>query len=475
MMKKISATLLPAILFVTFLPGQSITFTRTYSKGYYHDARSIVATRDGGFVFTGLLKSDADADGTMYLTKVNAAGAELWTRYYLRPEEDGGNHVLATRDGGFLITGHTALSYGVLCDGFVVKTDANGNEQWRSFVGGVYDDVCDAAVELPDGSFLVAGRGEESTSSGFHMLLARLNPLGVVQYQRFIPTRTPSVAYAMCWAADGNLFLAGYSYSLSGGRDQMLLVKCTPAGEMLWSREWGSELHQRANAVVPMPDGGCFVAGGANDEAGTYRQMLAGRFSASGELVASGQVMAGNGLGYLYAASVAPDGGLAVAGSWRRDETSPGVPFYAVLNGELAVQHWQTVPLPTDCRTRCIAAMPAGGFLLAGNEFLGNEKADIFLAALPGDAAALSARDVSDPGNLLFPNPFHDFTYIKTGAPGQSKHLELSTPDGRTLRRLNFDADEYILQRDDLPAGMYLLTVRAASGALLYSGKLSVE
>ena len=96
----------------------------------------------------------------MYLTKVNAAGAVLWTQYYLRPEEDGGNHVLQTSDGGFLITGHTALSYGVNCDGMLVKTNAYGEEQWRVLIGAAYDDVCDAAVELPDGSFLIAGRTE---------------------------------------------------------------------------------------------------------------------------------------------------------------------------------------------------------------------------------------------------------------------------------------------------------------------------
>ena len=474
-MRKISTALLLGGLFATSLFSQSLTFTRTYGNGHYDDARGIVATADGGFAFTGLNKSDADADGAMYLTKVNAAGAVLWTERYLRPEEDGGNHLLPTRDGGFLITGHTALSYGVLCDGFVVKTDAEGKEEWRSFVGGVYDDVCDAALELPDGSFLVAGRGEENASSGFRMLLARLNPLGVVQSQRLIPASRPSVAYAMAMATDGNVLLAGYSYGKTGERDNMLLVKCTPDGDVLWTREWGSELHQRANAVVPIADGGCFVAGGANDESGRYRHMSVSRFSSTGEMLAASTVMADDGAGYLYAATAAPAGRLAVAGVWRPNRDAHALPFYALLDDDLTPLNWQTVKLPVECRTRCIATNPAGGFVLAGNEFLGNGRADIFLATLAEQGATLSAKDVAATANLLFPNPFHEVTYLKTGAPGVAKTLLLSTVDGRVVRRVTFEENEYLLERGDLPAGMYMLRVRLNNGVPLFSGKLWVE
>lgn len=473
-MKKI-ATLLLLLNACAPVFNQSLTFTRTYGGDHYDDARSIAATSDGGFVFTGLNISNADADGSMYLTKVNAAGAVLWTQYYLRPEEDGGNHVLPTSDGGFLITGHTALSYGVDCDGFLVKTDARGNEQWRSFVGGALDDVCDAAVEQADGSFLVAGRTQEETSRTFRMLLAHVSPLGVVLFQKALYIGKPAVAYALAKAGDDALYLAGYTYSTTGERDNMLLVKCTTGGDILWSREWGSELHQRANAVVPTADGGCFVAGGANDEAERYIRMLARRYDRDGNVLASSDVLSNLGNGYLFGATPAASGQLAVAGVLRQGSEDHGRPCFALLDQDLNILNWQTVDLPWECRTRCVAPNPAGGFILAGNEYLEDGKADIFLATIRDQASAADAQDVVQSPNLLFPNPFQDVTYLKTGEPGQSKILTLTTPDGQQVRHVEFKENEYLLQRGDLQAGHYLLTVRSRSGGLLTSAKLIVK
>lgn len=460
---------------ISSLPAQSLVFTRTYGGTNYDDARSIVATSDGGFVFTGLNKSDIDPKGSMYLTKVNAAGAVLWTQYYLRPEEDGGNHVLQTSDGGFLITGHTALSYGVNCDGMLVKTNAYGEEQWRVLIGAAYDDVCDAAVELPDGSFLIAGRTESADTRTFRMLLAKVSPSGRVLFQKTIPTATPSVAYAMTQSSDGHLFLAGYSFRSDEPTDKMLVVKCTESGELLWEKTYGSEVNHRANSVVATPDGGCFIAGGATElSSNRFLRMIVCRFSTEGDLMRSSQVLKDEGVGYLFCAADAPEGKLAVAGVLAVRAGQQQQPCFALLDEDLNVLDWQTVSMPFDCRTRAIATNPAGGFIIGGNEYLGHESA-AFLAVIRGQSPALKIKDVNDAPMLLFPNPFSDFTYLKVGEPGRPKTLTLSSTDGRVLRRIVFDENEYFLQRGDLPAGVYLCTVRSAEGALLLSGKVLVE
>lgn len=474
-MKKYFTCLLLWSALASVLPGQSLSFTRTYGNGFYDDARSIAATPDGGFVFTGLNKSDLDPDGSMYLTKINAAGAVMWRQYYLRPEEDGGNHVLPVSDGGYLITGHTALSYGVNCDGMLVKTDARGVEQWRVLVGAAYDDVCDAALELPDGSFLVAGRTESAETRTFRMLLAKVSPSGRVLFQKTIPTAAPSVAYSMIQSADGHLFLAGYTYQPDDSPDKMLVVKCTLEGELLWESAFGSEINHRANGVVATSDGGCFIAGGATDRVDNYFQMIVCRYGAEGNLLSSAQLPRDLGPGYLFAAAAAPEGRLAVAGVVQVEGEGPDQPCFALLNDELEVLDWQTVSLPYDCRTRAIAANPAGGFLIGGNEYLDGGKAGIFLATILGQSPALKTTAVGEAPVLLFPNPFSDYTYLKIGEPGQKKTLSLSTPDGRLLRQLTFEGNEYFLQRGGLPAGVYLLKVTSKGDTALFSGKLLVK
>ncbi len=475
-MKKYFTCLLLWSAFAAMLHSQPLTFTRTYGNGFYDDARSIAATPEGGFVFTGLNKSDdIDPDGSMYLTKINAAGAVMWTQFYLRPEEDGGNHVLSLSDGGYLITGHTALSYGVNCDGFLVKTDARGVEQWRVLVGAAYDDVCDVALELPDGSFLVAGRTESAQTRTFRMLLAKVSPSGRVLFQKTIPTAAPSVAYSMTQSADGHLFLAGYTYKPDDSPDKMLVVKCTLEGELIWESAFGSEINHRANGVVATSDGGCFIAGGTTDKVHEYFHLIVCRYDAEGNLIRSAQLPRDLGPGYLFAATAAPEGRLAVAGVVKPEGEGPDQPCFALLNDELEVLDWQTVSLPYECRTRAIAANPAGGFLIGGNEYLDNGKADIFLATAGSQASVLKVKDVVETPVLLFPNPFSDFTYLKIGEPGQKKTLSLSTPDGRLLRQVTFEGNEYFLQRGDLPGGIYLLKVTSEGDTSLFSGKLLVK
>lgn len=474
-MKKIATLLTIWSLCAPLLYSQSLTFTRSYGGALYDDARSVVATPDGGYVFTGLHKDLSDPDGNMYLAKVNAAGAVLWSRQYLRPKEDGGNHLLRCSDGGFLLTGHTALSYGESCDGFVVKTDQNGQEQWRSFVGAALDDVCDAAVELPGAEFLVAGRMQEPETRQFRMLLAKIGPLGRVLFQKMIPAEVPSVAYSMTLSTDQKLYLAGYQYPTDRRPNRMLLVKCELDGTVLWSRDWGSELNERAHSVLPTPDGGCYVVGGAHDALEQPVGMRVCRFDADGNLLASSEVLQGQKPAYLYSATLSATGGLAVAGMLQTEPGGPNLPFLARLDADLNLLSWQTLPMPNNCRTRCIAQHPAGGYVLCGNQYLEGDQSETFLAVVAAPAASTLVRNAVETQNLLFPNPFRDFTYLKIGAPGEEKTLYLFSADGRLLRNATFTENEYFLERGDLPSGVYWFTVMDAAGVKLASGKLGLE
>ena len=473
-MKKIATLLILWSLCAPLLHSQSLTFTRNYGGAPYDDARSVVATPDGGFVFTGLHQDQADPDGNMYLTKVNAAGAVLWSRQYLRPKEDGGNHLLRCSDGGFLVTGHTALSYGESCDGFVVKTDQNGLEQWRSFVGAALDDVCDAAVELPGAVFLVAGRMQEPETRQFRMLLAKIGPQGRVLFQKTIPAEVPSVAYSMALSTDQKLYLAGFQYSPNGGPNRMLLVKCELDGTVLWSRDWGSELNERARSVLPTPDGGCYVVGGAHNALEQSAGMRVLRFDAEGSLLASSEVLQGQEPAYLYSATLSAEGGLAVAGVLQTESGGSQLPFLARLDADLNLLDWQALPMSGNCRTRCIAQHPSGGYVLGGNQYLEADQSETFIAVVRAPAASTPVRNAVETPSLLFPNPFRDFTYLKIGAPGAEKTLCLFSADGRLLRNVTFTENEYFLQRGDLPAGVYWYSVVDAAGRRLAFGKLGV-
>jgi hypothetical protein len=95
--------------------------------GPVSDFAQSVITIDGDFVIAGSSNSFSDGDDfDVYLIRVNQDGSIVWEVTY---EDDAGDdfaqEIIATADGGFLITGYTEYS-NMTTDIFLMKTDAFG-------------------------------------------------------------------------------------------------------------------------------------------------------------------------------------------------------------------------------------------------------------------------------------------------------------------------------------------------------------
>lgn len=108
-----------------------IEWQRTFG-GKGEDAfQSVIETGNGDFVFTGTIENFGSwtENRELYILKTDKAGNAIFEKSYGSKEFDWGSSISACYDGGYIIGGITNLDtvnnlYG---EGFVVKTDRNGN------------------------------------------------------------------------------------------------------------------------------------------------------------------------------------------------------------------------------------------------------------------------------------------------------------------------------------------------------------
>jgi len=118
---------------------------------------SIKTTNDGGFIIAGY--SYADDNKYVLLAKVNSDGNAVWAHTYGGSNYDGGYSAQQTLDGGYVVTGYT-YSYGHAggtSDGWLIKTNSSGAEQWNTTFGGTSNDVCYDVQQTPNKGYIITG------------------------------------------------------------------------------------------------------------------------------------------------------------------------------------------------------------------------------------------------------------------------------------------------------------------------------
>jgi len=102
----------------------NVLWDKTFGDESYNTPRSLRRTADGGFIIAGYTVSSETRDNNVLLLKTDAEGNLKWSRTFGGPDEDRGQCIRQTTDGGFIISGDT-LSFGMgAWDAWLIKTDA---------------------------------------------------------------------------------------------------------------------------------------------------------------------------------------------------------------------------------------------------------------------------------------------------------------------------------------------------------------
>ncbi len=161
--------------------GQKI-WDKTLGGNQWDLAHSMIATSDGGFLIIGDSSSGISGDKSetsdkyesdYWLIKINGTGQKLWDKTLGGDRADVPYKVVATSDGGFIVSGSSLSGItrdkteanigGTTTDYWVMKVNNTGQKVWDKTLGGDNSDSSPNLVATPKG-FILAGVSKSGIS-----------------------------------------------------------------------------------------------------------------------------------------------------------------------------------------------------------------------------------------------------------------------------------------------------------------------
>jgi hypothetical protein len=452
--------------------GPDTIWTRAYGGSHDDCCYSVIESSTGGYVLAGWTYSFGAGQKDVYLLKVDVNGDTMWTRTFGGSENEEGRDVKETYDGGFIVAGWTESFGSGGSDVYLVKTDANGNEQWTASYGLLYDEYASAVQQTPDSGYIIAGRFNSFGYGGYDIFVVKFDTGGNPAWASFIGDSLWNVGNSMLQTADGGYVIAG-STMQSALTLNMYLVKIDSVGDAVWQTSFGGTSWEVGDEVKQTLDGGFIVAGTALTGSASSQLFLV-KSDSAGNLEWSRR-HGDNGWDEGHAVEVLSDGGYLLVGESESatgdgfdvylSRTFPdGNSFWAKRFGGSNHDYGYSAKVTLD-----------GGYIIAGKtKSYGNGLHDIYLVKMEADLG-IDEFPCHNPSIAVLnvtPNPFATSTAIHlTGIVHGEERKELNIYDisGRRVRDFILYPSSFILDvtwdgRDEngclLPSGVYYVRLK---------------
>lgn len=294
--------------------GEEI-WSRAFGGGGNEFATSLQKTDEGGYVITGITSSFGAGEKDLWLIKTDAQGKEEWDKTFGGSWDDGGFSVQQTADGGYIATGATGSSGPSMI--WLVKTDGLGDKEWEKTLD-LHEDVGRISTgsfveETGDGGYIVAG-----DSSKGSIILIKTDAQGGKQWEKVfggsaIDRTTVSVNSRVMLTTDGGYLIEGSKSSEGSGGMDLWLIKTDSGGNVIWSRTYGGEGDDYGTAVQQTADGGYIIAGHTSSSGDGGADLWLFKTDSSGNVIWS-RTFGGREGDYGTAVQQTADGGYIVTG-----------------------------------------------------------------------------------------------------------------------------------------------------------------
>ncbi len=210
--------------------------------------KSIIQNSDGSYTLAGYTDSQEEGFSNhggksnsldAYIIRIDSLGAIMqtsdnkqWQKLLGGTNDEIANCIIHTFDGGYIFTGSTSSHDGDVSgnhgslDVWVVKLDSDGKIVWQKCLGGSSTDAALSIIQTSDSGYAIAGYtlSIDGDVSGGHSILpdsadawvVKLNPLGVIQWQKCLGGSGIDEGFAIIQTKDGGYAVIGRTSSNNG-------------------------------------------------------------------------------------------------------------------------------------------------------------------------------------------------------------------------------------------------------------------
>jgi hypothetical protein len=229
-------------------------------NGYHTD---IEQTTDGGYIVCGKVDITS-ANHDVLLFKTNSTGEIEWQHIWgFGVRDDNAFAVRQTSDGGYILAGRT-LYTGSNGDLLVIKTDSGGNMVWNKTYGGKYNEWTQANDILfaNDGGYYFLGETNTYGAGSNDMWLVKTDANGVEQWNKTYGTKYYEMCGGFNFTDDGNIIFCGSTKCFNVAlKSDGIVIKIDLDGNIIWQDTFGYADEDQLQDVFSTSDGSCIVAG----------------------------------------------------------------------------------------------------------------------------------------------------------------------------------------------------------------------
>ncbi len=450
-------SLVSLFFFCVFLgKGQCYFFTDTGTGGL-EISNSLVETSDGSIYVVGTQGNGPYGNDDMALLKFDSCGNVLWSKFY-------GD----TLSNQFLFINKTAkeelIAIGVTenlqnyNDIIFQKMDTAGNVLLQKKYATALNQSAKYIEQTSDKGFIFCGLIADAFGSN-DSYVVKIDSLGIVQWTKQFGGNLNEYADAVHETSDGNYIMTGDANSYGAGNYDVEIMKLDKNGNTIWDYTYGDNLANGCQGIIELSNGKYLSYGETNIASSVAFDFFTQLIDTNGN-AHTRYTFGGTAADAIFSMTELPNFEFICSGysrSYNGFSATDIILFKVDTVGDIKwlKNIYSTGP---DIGYQLVPSVK-GGYLITG--YLASNAGDYVL--IRSDTIAntpVGINALAEEKNKLYPNPCNDLFIVDVAQPAR---MELINMLGEKIKTKVLVAGKNIVKTDDLPIGIYTIILMSDS------------
>lgn len=239
----------------------NLIWENKYGGDNWDFGHDITILPNGNYGIAGYTYSFGNGGSDFYYLEIDESGNEIMSKTFGGTNDDIAYSIIVSDDQKIILCGESISFGNGVSDGYVIKSELNGNSIWSKTFGGDSLDYFADVIQISDGNFLAVGSTKSFGLNHKDFFIVKFTSSGDLVFERNIGGPGDEEAREVVESIGEIFSITGYTTSDGAGGKAIQLLQVNSGGWWVNSPQYGSEKEEDGFSIDKTHDNGFIIAG----------------------------------------------------------------------------------------------------------------------------------------------------------------------------------------------------------------------